>query len=243
MSRVALAAALALLSGFADVVCLLRFSAFAALQTGNIVHIGLLLAKLDRAEPLIAALAFSLAVLSSHFLAVFLFCAVAEHVPRPLLASAPLLGLLTAACGALDAFSADGCQWAVCLAAASFGVMNFCTSPNTPLEGRLFTMVSLATGNLQKCARALYRCARGHAFTPREKEAAQVASAVVLGTFAGAALAGVLSEYTGVHVPLLLLPVGAGQCAVLLLHDRVLRPSAHTAALTEPLAPAAPAGV
>ncbi len=216
---------LAALSGLVDVICLTRFHGFAALQTGNMIHIGVAFGHINRAEEL-GVIGFSLAVLASHFMAVFLFNAAVEFCTRPVLLAAPVIGSLTALAGLLDAFTDGGCKWAVCLVAASFGAMNFITSPNTPLEGRLFTMVSLATGNLQKSAKLLYRAMRCHAFSEAEALAAQIAAMVVLGTVAGAVLGGVALALH-VDISLLLAPAGAGQCAALLWHDHLLRPR-HT---------------
>jgi uncharacterized membrane protein YoaK (UPF0700 family) len=230
-----LALCLSWLSGLVDVVCLTRFHGFAALQTGNMVHIGIELAHVDGPNKL-AAIGTSLAGLFSNFAGVFTFCAVAEFCSRPVLVAAPVLGMLTASAGLLDAFATGGCSWAICAVAASFGAMNFCTSPNTPLEGRLFTMVSLATGNLQKSAKMLYKVARGHKISDPDALAAQIAAMVVLGTLFGAISGGVALAYE-VNVPLMRLPAGAGQCAVLLWHDHLLRPRFNqpSAALLEPL--------
>ena len=151
LSHAYLAGSLAILSGYCDVLCLLRFRCFAALQTGNIVHIGIALSRWydDDGKTLMATLLFNGAVLASHMAAVFGFCAIADRMRRPVQVAAPLLGALTLVGGLVDGFT--GNQWAACFLAASFGAMNFASSPNTPLEGRLFTMTSLATGNLQKC--------------------------------------------------------------------------------------------
>ena len=138
-----LAGALAACSGFVDVVCLTRYAAFAALQTGNIVHIGIALAT-SRDAQLVSTLAFCFAVLASHFCAVIAFCAIAEACSRPVLVAAPMLGLLTAAGGVIDGLSDGGCKWAACCVAASFGAMNFSTSPVTVLEGWLFSKAHIA---------------------------------------------------------------------------------------------------
>ena len=214
--------------------CLVRFRAFAALQTGNIVHIGTSLAIYngDLSE-LMRALAFSAAVLASHFGAVFAFCMLVDHTARPVVVAAPLVGLLSALGGLIDGFLADGWKWAACFVAASFGAMNFLTSPNTVLDGRLSTMVTLATGNLQKCAKMLYK-AIAHGLDEQEGQATCVAGAVVLGTFAGAAVGGVALACASTHIAFALVPVGIGQCLLLWIHDRLLRPIQNTA-LLEPL--------
>ena len=258
-----LAGSLALCSGFVDVVCLVRYGVFAALQTGNVVHIGIALGSERDPELLLATLAYCFAVLASHFCAVVAFCAVAEGCSRPLLVAAPTLGLLTASGGAIDGWTDGGCKWAACCVAASFGAMNFSTSPNTVLEGRLFTMVSLATGNLQamparhpphdrhhlrqpsctwtppqKSAKMLYKAARGHAFSEADLLGAQVAAAVVGGTFVGAALGGAAYAARPSDLPFMLIPAGLAQYVTLLWHDQILRPQASkvaNAALVEPL--------
>ena len=159
MSLSALAFSFALVSGFVDVICLVRFQAFAGLQTGNMVHIGTTIATFEYdAKPfgeLFVALAFNLAVLFAHFMGVFAFCFVADKCKGgdrqwcgPIIVSAPLIGLLTALGGLLDGFAIldeDFSRWAICPVAASFGAMNFASSPNTVLDGKMFTMVTLAT--------------------------------------------------------------------------------------------------
>jgi hypothetical protein len=92
------------------------------------------------------------------------------------------------------------------------------------------------TGNLQKSAKMLYKVARGHKISDPDALAAQIAAMVVLGTLFGAISGGVALAYE-VNVPLMLLPAGAGQCAVLLWHDHLLRPRFNqpSAALLEPL--------
>ena len=233
MTFVALAASLASLSGLVDVICLLRFRAFAALQTGNIVHLGIGLAE-EHGDALAEIVAFSLAVMASHVAGVVGFCYVADKCSRPVLVAAPALGLLTAAAGVLDGSGDEGCKWACCLVAASFGAMNFCTSPNTPLAGKLFTMVSLATGNLQKTAKTLYRASAGHSFSEHELQSARVGAAVVVGTFFGALVGGAAYAWDPAHLAFWLLPAGAAQCVSLVWHDRLLRPAGQSP-LAEPL--------
>lgn len=233
MADVALAGSLAAVSGFADVVCLVRFGAFAALQTGNIVHIGTSLALYDgRLSELMRALSFSTAVLASHFAAVFAFCMLCDHHSRPVLVAAPLVGLLSLLGGLADGL-ADGWKWGACFVAASFGAMNFLTSPNTVLDGRLATMVTLATGNLQKCAKMLYT-AYAHGLSEQEGQATRVAGAVVLGTLIGATAGGVALAYASTLIAFMFIPVGICQCLLLGIHDRLLRPIQNST-LTEPL--------
>lgn len=241
MERIAIAFALASLSGFVDVICLMLFSSFAALQTGNMVHIGIALAKFTNFAALAESVTYNLAVLASHFCAVYLFCALIDRCPRPLLVGAPVLGFFTATAGIMHHLT-DGSKWSACFVSASFGAMNFSTSPNTPLEGKLFTMVSLATGNLQKCAKMCYRASAGYTFTPQERLTTQIASAVVIGTLLGALVGGISCTYDVAQKDDLLIFAGIWQCAVLLLHDWILRPHLATgsAALLEPLATAAP---
>ena len=213
LSLAMLAGSLSLLSGFADVACLSRFHSFAAMQTGNMVQIGVAIAIFD-GNTLAAELTFRLAVLSSHFFAVFFFCMLAAHTTRPVLIAAPAVGLLTASAGLLDGLIDGECKWSACLVSASFGAMNFMSSPNTVLEGKLFTMVSLATGNLQKCARMTYAAMAGATFSAHETQAMQIASAVVVGTFLGAVLGGVALAYGPVDIAFMFVPVGAGQPVV-----------------------------
>ena len=254
MSLSALAFSFALVSGFVDVICLVRFQAFAGLQTGNMVHIGTTIATFEYdAKPfgeLFVALAFNLAVLFAHFMGVFAFCFVADKCKGgdrqwcgPIIVSAPLIGLLTALGGLLDGFAIldeDFSRWAICPVAASFGAMNFASSPNTVLDGKMFTMVTLATGNLQKCAKMLYYYCSGHGLSEHDLQATRIASAVVIGTICGAVIGGLAWSQVLVYGPsslsLMLVPAGAAQWLVLLAHDKLLRPVSNKM-LTEPLKP------
>ena len=63
-------------------------------------------------------------------------------------------------------------------------------------------------------------------------------TAQVGGTFGGAVVGGVAFAYVplvGTHF--LFVPLGLAQCLVLLMHDRILRPSKLSPALSEPLKP------
>ena len=65
-----------------------------------------------------------------------------------------------------------------------------CLAPNTVLDGKLFTMVTLATGNLQKCAKMLYYYCSGHGLSEHDLQATRIASAVVIGTICGVVIGG-----------------------------------------------------
>ena len=84
----------------------------------------------------------------------------------------------------------------------------------------------------------LYKAARGHAFSEADLLGAQVAAAVVGGTFVGAALGGAAYAARPSDLPFMLIPVGLAQYVTLLWHDQILRPQASkvaNAALVEPL--------
>ena len=236
MKEPALATALACLSGFVDVVCLMRFHCFAALQTGNMVKMGMLLADTS-VSTFVESAAFLTSLILANMLGVFALCWIADHCSKPLVVAAPILGALTVLAGLVDGLIIGGCKWAACLLSASFGAMNFASSPNTVLTGRLFTMVSLATGNLQKCTNMLYRFTKGQRLSKDELHSMSIAVGVVGGTLLGALLGGVVFA-CGFRVEQMLCAAAVAQTTVLLLHDIVLRPQeTRVPALAEPLVP------
>jgi len=190
----ALAASLSFFSGFVDVLTLVLFGEFAALQSGNMVFIGRLIFELT--QPHEAAtweeIAHHVAALLSNFSGVVLFCAIHKYCRRPVLVAAPILPVLTASAGAFNLASggAKWGEWGACFAAASMGALNFISSPNSDLSGKLFAMTSLATGNLQKSAKMFFKWVTCHEFTPAEKQQTLTAVSTVFCTILGAALGG-----------------------------------------------------
>eukprot|EP00965_Chrysotila_dentata_P218914 6190840-Pleurochrysis_carterae.AAC.3 len=252
-ARVLLASALGLIAGFVDVICIVRYAAFAGLQTGNLVFIGRCLYDAlanirqdptiydpDPKDTLASSVGFHLAMLFSNFLGCVGFCILADCTKYPVLLAAPLVGLLSCLGGVIDT-TLGGCKWAACFVSASLGAMNFISSPNTPIAGKLFAMTALSTGNLQKCAKMFWKAVTCHSFTPADIQATWIATGVVFATVFGAVLGGLALfshpfDKTDTF-PWLLVPVGAAQCAVILWHDYLLRPTPPkpTEQLTEPL--------
>jgi len=242
----ALVVALALISGFADVITWVRFESFAGLQTGNMIFIGeaIFVQSLPGA---FATISYKLAMIASHFFGVFLFCALAHVTRWPVRVGSLLLAALTAAAAVLDLLFES--RWAACPVSASLGAMNFVSSPNTLLEGKVFMMTTLTTGNLQKCAKMLFYAVSDHGLNAEERAQTLYAAATILSTICGASLAG-LALYaspfgTATTSPSWwLLFVAGAQCATLLYHDFLLKPKSESyplehgrmSPLVEPLA-------
>eukprot|EP00928_Gymnodinium_smaydae_P076692 TRINITY_DN59757_c0_g1_i2.p1 TRINITY_DN59757_c0_g1~~TRINITY_DN59757_c0_g1_i2.p1 ORF type:complete len:266 (+),score=20.80 TRINITY_DN59757_c0_g1_i2:63-860(+) len=228
-----LAASLSFLSGFVDVITLIRFGEFAALQTGNMVFIGRSLSQLSQQhEPIdVRDIGDHVATLFSNFSGVFLFCAIQRLCKRPVLVAAPILACLTLAGGLVDllSYGAEPGKWGACLIAASMGATNFVSSPNSDLGGKLFAMTSLATGNLQKSAKMFFKLASCQDISVQEKQETYTAVSTVLATVGGAAAGGLAlslshsraNDYTSSWYFLI---VGPLQCAILVHHDYLLRP-------------------
>jgi len=198
---------------------------FAALQTGNVA--------VSKGEGHVwEEIGEHAAVLFSNFAGVVLFCAITYACKqacckRPLLLIAFVICGLTAGGAAMD-MALHGNSWAACLVSASFGAMNFMSSPNSDLGGKLFAMTSLTTGNLQKLAKMFFRCMIGNEFTPQDKQATYTALTTVLATMIGALLGG-LALYaqpfgTDEKESVWLVLVAILQLWTVIYHDVVLRP-------------------
>uniref|UniRef100_A0A7S3TGR4 Uncharacterized protein n=1 Tax=Emiliania huxleyi TaxID=2903 RepID=A0A7S3TGR4_EMIHU len=96
-----------------------------------------------------------------------MFCALAHVTRWPVRVGSLLLAALTAAAAVLDLLFES--RWAACPVSASLGAMNFVSSPNTLLEGKVFMMTTLTTGNLQKCAKMLSTLSATTDSTPRSE--------------------------------------------------------------------------
>ncbi|CAJ1379485.1 unnamed protein product [Effrenium voratum] len=220
-----------LTAGFIDLVTLVRFSQFAAMQTGNMIMIGrdlyrLTLPNMSRDE-LLTSIAFHVATLVSHFAGVVLFCALAHWTRYPVRWAALLVGVLTASGALLDILS-KGNDWGVCLVAASMGAMNFIPSPNSGLSSKLFMMTAIATGNLQKCAKMFFKLISCQKFSDADREQTCRAATTVIATIVGAIL-GALALFakpldTTYGQSIYLLLMAPLQSLVLFFHDFIFRP-------------------
>ncbi|CAK0884904.1 unnamed protein product, partial [Prorocentrum cordatum] len=229
-----LALGLSLIAGFVDVITLVRYGEFAALQTGNMIFIGRLVSEFASSEKrdsneIWKDIGEHAANLFSNFGGVFLFCLIAKLSRWPVRIAALLLPMLMAGGALIDLLTPQGNKWACCLVAASMGAMNFISSPNSDLKGKLFAMTALATGNLQKCAKMFFKLVSGHRFTSAELQQTCNAVTTVVGTMTGAALAGVaLSQYTfgdEEHYKAWYLVIAAPvQFVIVCYHDCLLRP-------------------
>ena len=142
--RLAVAASLAFLSGWADVICLARFSAFAGMQTGNAVWLGR-----DMAEGKAVDAAFHLIIICSNMLGVMLY-ELSSRTSVSLRLVAVVVGCATVSADLLDAFVGSS-RWSVCFVAAAFGAQNALTAN----DARLSVNTTIMTGNVAKIGAAL----------------------------------------------------------------------------------------
>ena len=189
--RLSLAASLAFLSGWADVVCLVRFSSFAGMQTGNAVMVGVKLAD-EEHGPLDAL--YHLVIMASNLLGVVLYEALSRTValrPSAWLV-AVLVGLATASSDILDAIAGPS-QWDVCFVAAAFGAQNALTGS----EAQLGVSTTIMTGNLQKLGAALALRLVGRAVPQKQALSSTLSAAVIASTVLGAMVAALALRAAG----------------------------------------------
>ena len=142
--RLVVAASLAFLSGWADVICLVRFSAFAGMQTGNAVWLGRDVAE---GRPIYAV--FHLTIICSNMLGVMMY-ELSARTNASLRLVAVLVGCATVSADLLDALVGSS-RWSVCFVAAAFGAQNALTAN----DARLSVNTTIMTGNVAKIGAAL----------------------------------------------------------------------------------------
>lgn len=214
--RLLVSGALALISGYSDVVSFLLFEEFAGLQTGNMVFLGGVLINGNPERAL-----YNIAVMASNMSGVMLLCLLQSWRPN---SATRLVGPM---CASLTAISevlhgvVGASKWNICPLSASLGASNFLS-----ISGPVGGMTSLATGNLQKTGKGLYLLLAGKRFDKAERDNILVALAVVLSTILGAILgAAALKRTAPFGHRLLLAPVAVLQLIVLSFHDRALAPA------------------
>ena len=140
-----LAAGLALLMGFCDVVTLIRFRVFAAMLTGNLLFVGERLGPpYDEAE--LDGVVYRLAVCLSHLLGAFFYCMLRDRctaratlqILTPSLPALLLIGDL------LSQHTVVG-RWGACGVAASLGATSFLGSPADPFANKASEQLTMAS--------------------------------------------------------------------------------------------------
>ncbi|KAJ8600997.1 hypothetical protein CTAYLR_010077 [Chrysophaeum taylorii] len=211
--RLIVSSGLSLIAGYSDVISFLMFEEFAGMMTGNMVFLGGVLVNGPQERAL-----YNIAVMASNMAGVMLFCALREVAPeRAFELAAPMCATLTALAEIMNAIVGKS-KWNVCFLAASLGASNF-LSFSGPIGG----MTTLATGNLQKAAKGLFKVVVGQPFDEVEREATCVAGIVVLSTILGAVVGAAVLTYNPLGISWLLAPVAILQLAILALHDKILR--------------------
>ena len=114
--------ALAFLSGWADVLCLMRFAAFASMQTGNAVLVGRALSDWEH-DPTDAI--FNVCIILANMLGNTVHDLIRKKASsgKALALQATAIALATATSDVLDAFFGHS-RWHICFVAAAFGAQN-----------------------------------------------------------------------------------------------------------------------
>jgi len=219
--RLALAAALAFLSGWADVVCLVRYSAFAGMQTGNAVMVGRDLADDEHGAD--EAL-YHLTIMGSNLLGVMLYEVVSHTVPlrRSLWLLAVVAGLATGASDVLAALAGPS-KWYVCFAAASFGAQNALSTS----EAVLGVSTTIMTGNLQKIGAALTRRILRMPVPEKQARGSKLGAVVLAATVLGAMVAALALRTAGARQWPCFLPIALLQALSIGLLVTAAEPAAH----------------
>lgn len=208
--RLVVGSCMALIAGYSDVVSFLLWEEFAGMQTGNMVFMGKALLGGDPRRAL-----YNVAVMASNMGGVMAFCLL-KDLGGSIRLAAPLVAGLTLISEFLNVCLGTN-HWHVCFLSAGLGAQNF-----LGFTEKIGGMTALATGNLQKTAKALYHVLRGHHVAESDKESALVALGVVLATIAGAILGATVLNRGPIGARWLLFPVAALQFVVLFIHDSLL---------------------
>lgn len=189
--RLALAAGLAFLSGWADVVCLVRFSAFAGMQTGNAVMLGRDLADDEHGAD---GAIYHLVIMGSNLLGVMVYEAMSNKMAlrRSLWLVALVVGLATSASDVLAALVGPS-RWYVCFVAAAFGAQNALSGSDAVLG----VNTTIMTGNLQKVGAVLALRLLRMPVPAKQARGSKLSAAVLAATVLGAMVAALALRTAG----------------------------------------------
>jgi uncharacterized membrane protein YoaK (UPF0700 family) len=250
------AALLAVVSGYVDVLCVLRHGVFPATQTGNLIFLGCSLWSGNRAlapeqeDVGWLMVVYRLLVIVASAAGALAYCAFEHHFPEAsassvtaLLASLVLMAdllpwVLGVPCtpppGHWDELGLR--QWCVLFIAFALGAVNYLCSP-TSSGSRLKAVTFAATGHMHELLKGCWSTSFvGQPLTESERADLATSGCAFFGLFAGAILGAVayhstaLCEWSFEPVALLLL-------LALCIHDRGLSPPGGdwTSSLREPL--------
>lgn len=258
--RLGLAATLALCAGFVDVLCVTRYGAFPATQTGNLIYIGASLHLLLASEHRLAAreekvelesIGYRTAVFFASCAGAYAFCALEHAAPRRAASvAAPLVGLLMLSADVIpwlaservaystsqeEAAAYPAARWCVVLVAFALGGVHFLCSPNAD-GSRLRTVTFAATGHVHKLTKLVYKLLHRRPCAASEYEVGALSLVVV-----GCMLTGALAAAACMHLSergdrWLLSPVAVVLFVVFSVHDRVLEPVGGSRAVAPPAA-------
>lgn len=214
--RLIVSGCLSLIAGYSDVVSYLLFHEFAGMQSGNMVFLGSVLLSDTPTDAF-----FNIAVMASNMAGVMLFSLLKETRPETATRdAAPMCAGLTAMAEVLNGVVGSS-KWNVCFLAASLGAQNYLS-----FSGKIGGMTSLATGNLQKTAKGIFKLVYGLPFDQPERDSTLVALIVVLGTISGALLGAAALKHTAPFGHRwLLAPLAVLQLIILTFHDKAFKGS------------------
>jgi len=255
--KILISTLLAILGGYADVVCFIRFNVFPATQTGNVIYVGrnihhLLVDREHKKEwpdyeehelGEVQTLCYRVAVIAISAVGAYTYCRFEHAYPRwtatlaaPVLSLFVLFGsLMPLLCGANyeGPVNNDG-RWSVLFVSYALGAVHFLCGPTSD-GSRLKAVTFAATGHLHKMTKLLWKVNNKAAWeTLKESERASVLQSTAI--FFGMIFGAICGAFTYHHTDIwLFAPVSAMLFIALVLHDRCLDPPASWGDLSTPL--------
>ncbi|CAE7248976.1 gly-3 [Symbiodinium sp. CCMP2592] len=217
--RCALAAGLALTTGWADVICVTEYSCFVGMLTGNLIKMGSGVAKHGYADAL-----FYISVILCNLGGVCFMRALQLHMPKRAAAIAAPVYLMLIFLSDVLTWHYGHSKWHACLVAPAYGGQNV-----LGLEGTLKVSTTTTTGNFQKLSVGLFSLLTDGPATLSEsqKSSLVIAAIVPLWTLIGALVGGFTVEYlTTPERQWRFRFVAPVQFLILVLHDFLLNPPA-----------------
>lgn len=256
-SKIVVSGVLAVLGGYTDVICVIRYTAFPATQTGNVIFVGSALHHLwFPKHPLMSrekgmeegTVWFRICVILVSIFGAYAFCAFQHFYPKKTTASAaaPVLALLVASAdvvpwlAGVSNMGQDGpVRWCVMPLAFAFGATHFICSP-TSENSRLKAVTFAATGHMHKLMKAMWKTTVGSPPKASDRPSIVQSFVVVMGMVSGAVLGTAAMHLCPVKGGEgLFVPCALALFACLFVHDAVLEPpGGWPEALVKPLAPA-----
>ena len=246
-ARLVIAGALATVAGFVDVLCVARYGAFPATQTGNIVFIGqamhLMYLPHASTEQNKIDILYRTAVLLASALGAYAFCVFENAVKRNAVSTAaPIIASLVFAADLLPWLYEDSSvrkvfsepaldsqggypagKWCVLFVAFALGGVHYLCSPASD-GSRLKAVTFAATGHVHKLTKQAYKVTHSKQLKGSDKFNAAQSFIVIGGMVVGAFIAAFCMHMNERGDRWLLAPVALCLWLVLWMHDMYLDP-------------------